>query len=106
VNFFLQRFAVFARNFPFNNLAMENCMKFGLQTFTICAHRCHKFKNMYEAHISRMEDFCVCHVFKIVANAACLFSQHLLDHSIVHKMQFPKTLKKVCINDLFVGTTR
>jgi hypothetical protein len=106
VKFVLQRFAVFTHNFPFNNLAMENCMKFLLHRFTICAHRCHKFKNMYEAHISRMKDFCVCHVLKIVANAACLFSQHLLDHSIVHKMQFPKTLKKLCINDFFVGTRR
>jgi hypothetical protein len=35
-----------------------------------------------------------------------LLSQHLLDHSIVHRMQFPKTLKKLCINDFFVGTRR
>jgi len=35
VKFVLQRFAVFAHNFPFNNLAMENCMKF------ICLHFVH-----------------------------------------------------------------
>jgi hypothetical protein len=72
VKFVLQRFAVFTHNFPFNNLAMENCMKFLLHRFTICAHRCHKFKNMYEAHISRMNDFYVCHVLKDCSKCSML----------------------------------